>query len=448
MATQSSLELEPVLLQRLHDARMRSDSFFKIVKPDALYDRPIPERHRIIFYIGHLEAFDWNLLRERAFGLPVFHPEFDRLFAFGIDPVGGGLPRDQAADWPRLRQVTDYVEGAREALDKSLLASSSSGSKNGGREFPLDRLLHVAIEHRLMHVETLAYMLHQLPLDRKLRPRGEPASVTGFAARDLTSNFSLDIPEGLATLGLSRADAEFGWDNEYERHGVRVPGFAIDRYKVTNRDYLEFVQAGGYRERLLWADRDWKWKEEAGISHPVFWTRVGDAWLYRTMFDQVPLPYDWPVYVSHAEASAYARWKGKSLPTEAQWHRAAVGTPEGPEREYPWGNEYPTAKHGNFDFHSWDPAPVASFPAGRSAFGVEELLGNGWEWTSSVFAPFPGFERFPFYLGYSADFFDGKHYVMKGASARTAACMARRSFRNWFQSHYQYVYAGFRCVEN
>lgn len=448
MATQSGLEVEPVLLQRLHDARMRSDSLFAVVQPDALYHRPIPERHRIIFYIGHLEAFDWNLLRERAFGLPAFHPEFDRLFAFGIDPVGGGSPRDQPADWPAIPLVTEYVERVREALDKSVLAASSSDIRNGGREFPLDRLLNVAIEHRLMHVETLAYMLHQLPLDRKVRPAGEPASVSGYAARDLTSNFSLDIPEGLATLGLSRADAQFGWDNEYERHSVRVPGFAIDRYKVTNGDYLEFVQAGGYGAHSLWADRDWKWKTEAGISHPVFWTPIGDRWFYRTMFDQVALPDDWPVYVSHAEASAYARWKGKSLPTEAQWHRAAVGTPEGPEREYPWGDEYPTAKHGNFDFHSWDPAPAASFPAGRSAFGVEGLLGNGWEWTSSVFAPFPGFERFPFYLGYSADFFDGKHYVMKGASPRTAACMARRSFRNWFQSHYQYVYAGFRCVES
>jgi gamma-glutamyl hercynylcysteine S-oxide synthase len=447
MAAQSGLELQPVLLQRLHDARMRSDNLFAIVQPDALYDRPIPERHRIIFYIGHVEAFDWNLLRERALGLPAFHLGFDQLFAFGIDPVGGGLPTDQPAAWPAIGQIKEYVERVRETLDKSLLAALSSDIKNAGREFPLDRLLNVAIEHRLMHVETLVYMLHQLPLGRKVRPAGKPALVSGYAARDVTSNISSEIPEGLATLGLSRADTQFGWDNEYERHCVRVPSFTIDRYKVTNRDYLEFIEAGGYREQSLWADGDWKWKEEAGISHPVFWTRVGDAWFYRTMFDQVPLPADWPVYVSHAEASAYARWKGKILPSEAHWHRAAVGTPDGSERDYPWGNECPTAKHGNFDFHSWDPAHVASFPAGRSAFGVEGLLGNGWEWTSSVFAPFSGFEPFPFYLGYSADFFDGKHYVMKGASARTAACMARRSFRNWFQPHYQYVYAGFRCVE-
>jgi formylglycine-generating enzyme required for sulfatase activity len=154
------------------------------------------------------------------------------------------------------------------------------------------------------------------------------------------------------------------------------------------------------------------------------------------------------VYVSHAEASAYARYVGKSLPTEAQFHRAAYGTPEGSERAYPWGSSPPDPERGNFDFQYWDPVAVASYPGGRSALGVDDLIGNGWEWTSSLFAPLTGFEPFPFYPGYSANFFDGQHYVMKGGSPRTAACMLRRSFRNWFQAHYPFVYASFRCVAN
>jgi formylglycine-generating enzyme required for sulfatase activity len=136
------------------------------------------------------------------------------------------------------------------------------------------------------------------------------------------------------------------------------------------------------------------------------------------------------------------------LPTEAQWQRAAYGTPEGEERAYPWGSEKPSAKRGNFDFEHWDPISVAAHPEGASAFGVADLLGNGWEWTSTPFGPFAGFEPFPFYRGYSADFFDNKHFVMKGGSPRTAACILRRSFRNWFQPHYPYVYAGFRCVSH
>jgi len=158
------------------------------------------------------------------------------------------------------------------------------------------------------------------------------------------------------------------------------------------------------------------------------------------------LPLDWPVYVSHAEASAFARWAGKSLPSEAQWHRAAYGEGHRRENLYPWGDAAPGSAQGNFDFHRWDPVAVNAFPAGDSELGVSGMLGNGWEWTSTLFGPLPGFERFSFYPGYSADFFDGKHFVMKGGSARTAATMLRRSFRNWFQPRYQYVYAGCRCV--
>jgi gamma-glutamyl hercynylcysteine S-oxide synthase len=444
LAAPKYVENRNLLLERLEDARARTDELFAVVKTEALYDRPIPERHRIIFYLGHLEAFDWNLLHERILGIQSFHPEYDRLFAFGIDPVDGGLPTDQADDWPELGEVKEYVNKLRRTIDAGLEVALSQQGRNRNRfEFSPDQLLNVAIEHRLMHAETFAYMLHQLPLDRKvrkpsLRTLAEPASAPRM----------VEIPEGDATLGLARDGASFGWDNEFEKHVVHVPAFAIDEFEVTNGQYLDFMRPGGYDDRSLWSDADWKWKTDNNISHPAFWKQHGDHWHYLTMFDRVPLPMDWPVYVSHAEASAYARWAGKKLPSEAQWHRAAYGTPRGHEYLYPWGDHAPNSGHGNFDFQSWDPVPVSAYPDGRSAFGVADMLGNGWEWTSTPFQAFPGFEPFPFYLGYSANFFDGKHYVMKGGSPRTAACMLRASFRNWFQPHYQYVYAGFRCVND
>ena len=155
------------IIEELSAARQKTDELFAIVNSDALYDRPIAERHRIIFYIGHLEAFDWNLLHDRVLGLKSFDPEFDRLFAFGIDPVGGGLPTDQPSQWPSVAAVREYVRKIRAALDEKLPEALDSNS--AGRDgFPLSTLLDVAVEHRLMHVETLAYMLHQLPLDRKI----------------------------------------------------------------------------------------------------------------------------------------------------------------------------------------------------------------------------------------------------------------------------------------
>jgi formylglycine-generating enzyme required for sulfatase activity len=208
---------------------------------------------------------------------------------------------------------------------------------------------------------------------------------------------------------------------------VSVPAFAIDRYKVTNRQYLTFVKAGA--------------------SPPPFWRRRDGAWFWRALGGEIPLPMDWPVYVTHGEAAAYAAWAGRRLPTEAEFHRAAYGTPTGEERAYPWGDVPPTPAHGNFDGRRADPVAVTATPEGDSAFGVAQLVGNGWEWTSTVFGPFRGFHPHPAYPGYSASFFDGEHYVLKGASPVTPARLLRRSFRNWFRPDYRYVYAAFRCVE-
>lgn len=433
--------IDSLLLTRILEARRQSDALFDIVRTESMFERPIPERHRIIFYLGHLEAFDWNLLHENVFGLKGFHPEFDRLFAFGIDPVGGGLPTDQPADWPSLEQVREYVLNIRRALDEKLCAADFDREAQSRNGFPIETLLNVAIEHRLMHIETLAYMFHQLPPETKIGP-----AVTRTVASSHIEYRMIEIPAGEVTIGLRRDEGVFGWDNEFESYSANLPAFEIDRYMVTNRQFLEFTHAGGYETQSFWSEDDWDWVTKNGISHPVFWKRQNDTWLYRSMFGETALPLDWPVYVSHAEAAAYARWVGKALPAEQQWHRAAYGSPDGAQREYPWGRFAPDPSLGNFDLMRWDPSPVNAHPQGKSAFGVEGMLGNGWEWTSSVFAPFPGFQPFPFYPAYSSNFFDGKHFVLKGGSMRTAACMLRSSFRNWFQSHYQYVYAGFRCV--
>ena len=443
-ATVSQPDIRDQLLLRLAESRSITDDLFRIVRTDALYDRPIPERHRIIFYIGHLEAFDWNLIAGHALGLGAAHMGFDRLFAFGIDPVDGGLPQDSPSDWPRLSEVSAYNLRVREGIDDILKNHSQTSASRW--QYPQEVILNVAIEHRLMHAETLAYMLHQLSLDRKIVPHGYRTLGSQLSGPPIASRM-IDIPAGIATLGIPRGGDVFGWDNEFEEHPVEVPAFAIGAHKVTNGEFLQFVREGGYDDRQFWSVADWAWIKEQKIAHPRLWFERQNQWFYQAMFEKLPLPLDWPVSVSHAEAAAYARFRGLSLPTEAEFHRAAYGTQQGTEREYPWGDAPPDTGRGNFDFERWDPVAVGSYPDGRSAFGLEEPLGNGWEWTSSPFAPYPGFEPFPFYRGYSADFFDGKHFVVKGASPRTAASMLRRSFRNWFQPHYPFVYASFRCVE-
>jgi ergothioneine biosynthesis protein EgtB len=426
-------QVAPRLRERLADARLQTDRLFAIVHPDAMYERPVAERHRLAFYLGHLEAFDWNLLREPLLGARPFAPQLDRLFAFGIDPVASALPSDQPSDWPRIDDIARYNRRLRALIDIGLDGRMRIGDRidSDDDDDPIV-LMNMAIEHRLMHAETLAYLLHRLPLDRK---RKQFQASVQTAAPFIAS--MVDVPAGAVTLGRERIDG-FGWDNEFEARCVDVPAFAIDRYMVTNAQYLRFAEARGYDERAYWSDADWQWKSANGIDHPAFWVRGDDGWRWRGMFEERPLPGDWPVYVSHAEARAYAAWAGKALPTEAQWQRAATGSRhlDGERDDH----------RGNVDFRRFDPMPVHAPRHDVSEFGVVALFGNGWEWTASVFEPLPGFRPSPHYRGYSADFFDGRHFVLKGASARTAACIARPSFRNWFQPHYPYVYAGFRCV--
>jgi gamma-glutamyl hercynylcysteine S-oxide synthase len=440
-ATATRLQSRSQNLQlRLAEARRRTDELFALVRPVALYERPIPQRHRLIFYLGHVEAFDWNLLAHRAFGLAPFHPVFDKLLAFGIDPVDSGLPSDTEADWPKREEIEYYNRQVRQKLDEAL---GHTLQHPGDDQSNLFTMVETAIEHRLMHLETLAYLLHRLAPEKKVY-RKEKAISDGLAVEMQM----IEIPPGSATLGLKRVSGEeFGWDNEFEAHEVQVPAFAIQDSNVTNREFLEFMEAGGYENEGLWSGEAQEWKKREGIEHPGFWRRAGNLWMYRTMFGEIRLPLEWPVYVSHAEATAYANWLGRKLPSEAEFHRAAYGTLEGTaERAYPWGDENPGAEHGNFNFQGSEPLAVGSKPRGASAFGVQDLVGNGWEWTRTKLEPFEGFAPREFYPGYSADFFDGKHYVMKGGSPRTAACMLRRSFRNWFQPYYPYVYATFRCV--
>jgi formylglycine-generating enzyme required for sulfatase activity len=275
-----------------------------------------------------------------------------------------------------------------------------------------------------MHLETLAYMFHNFPYEMKKSPVRNHSETN----RELIGNEWKHIPAGTATLG-KQLDGEFGWDNEFRETSYDVGEFEIQRFSITNGEYLAYVRA-------------------SGAPLPHFWIRKGSEIFLRGMFEEIPLPLSWPVYVTQAEAAGYAQAHGKELPTEQQFHRAAFGTPAGISRSYPWGEQEPSPCFGNFDSRRWEPESVDATPEGDSAFGVTQLVGNGWEWTSTPFGPLPGFTPRPTYPGYSANFFDGQHFVMKGGSPRTAKRLLRRSFRNWFRLDYPYMYAKFRCVSN
>jgi gamma-glutamyl hercynylcysteine S-oxide synthase len=423
--------------------RQRSRQLFDIVRPEAYYSRPISLRHPIVFYEGHLPAFSLNTLVKKALGRQGVDEGLERLFARGIDPEDeASASRSQRAEWPSRDEVRRFGDDC-DALILDALANAPL-EQSGHPLLHEAQAVYAVLEHEAMHQETMLYMWHQLSYEHK-RP---PVHVNADDAGTTPSPATVAVPAGRATLGARPGEIPFGWDNEFPGLIVDVPAFLIDVHNVTNEQFMDFVDAGGYRQSEWWTPEAFGWVRQDALEHPRFWTRRNGAWKWRGMFEDADLPPAWPVYVSQAEGAAYARWKGARLPTEAEYHRAAFAEPSGNERQYPWGDQPPTASRGLFDFTSWNPVAVGRHPAGQSAWGAHDLMGNGWEWTCTEFAPFDGFRPMASYPEYSADFFDGQHLVMKGASPATAAELLRRSFRNWFRPNYPYVYATFRCVRS
>ncbi|MBI2994688.1 MAG: ergothioneine biosynthesis protein EgtB [Gammaproteobacteria bacterium] len=420
------------LRERLESAWLRTDAIFAMLDPRAWYERPIPLRQPFIFYLGHLPAFAWNQVVRGVLDREDFRPEFDALFARGIDPVGvDRYEPDAPTQWPEPSEVLVYRDRVRDALRASFDAVAERETNDVLAE--RGRIWQLVIEHELMHQETLLYMMQQLRRDYVRRPDDVPAYCTGASARGR----AVTIPAGTATLGADFENAAFGWDNEFPRHEVEVDAFDVDALPVTNADWIEFVEAGGYDRPELWDADAFAWRMRVDHTQPLFWQREGDTWRYLTLFDDLPLRdvAGWPVFVSHAEATAYARWRGADLMTEAEFHRAAEGAP--------WGDP----RSSNIDLTHWAPIPAGSYSESASQHGVLDLIGNAWEWTRSRFGPFDGFKAYArTYPGYSADFFGDQHRVMLGASWATDAALVRPSFRNWFQPHYPYVFAKFRCV--
>jgi gamma-glutamyl hercynylcysteine S-oxide synthase len=440
-AVEQSQLLAETLSQALRQAFDRSDTIFDLIVPQAYYERPIALRHPINFYEGHLAAFIWNTLFRRVLKKESFNPAFDRLFERGIDP-GTREAADEATilEWPDRQAVREYKRQIHEQLFNYLnradyLSPQHPLLKNG-------ELIFLLLEHELMHQETLLYMVHQLPHELKVKPVDYSLPLAGTGLKSTM----VDIPAGKTVLGAKPGEFPFCWDNELPGFEVEIDAFSMDVFNVTNAQFVEFIEASGYQREEFWTPQAWRWLQEQQKSHPQNWIRSESGWRFHSFFEEMPLPLFWPVYVTQAEAAAYARFVGKDLPTEAEWHRAAYG--DNQTAPYPWGIELSNASsQGNFNFQKWTPVPVGSYSCAPSPYGVHDLSGNGWEWTCTPFEPFPGFQPSAGYPQYSADFFDGQHYVIKGASCFTDARLLRRSFRNWYYWHYPYMYATFRCVK-
>ena len=352
-------------------------------------------------------------------------------------------PRWVRGDLPLLdrREALSYIDEVRgdalAILQRVELDPGHPLLRNG-------YVFEMVLQHEAQHQET---MLQALDLRQDLEEYPALPPPRSLGGRQVDDTERVVIPGGRFLMGTD--DTSAAYDNERPQHPVEVPTFAIDRFPVSNRRYARFVEAGGYHNPEFWSDAGWEWRQGADLEAPQGWIRrIGGDWLVRRFGHVVELDPTEPVqHVSFFEAEAFARFEGGRLPTEMEWEKAASWGPDATSpRVYPWGSERPGPDLANLGQQRWGPAPVGAYPRGGSAYGVEQLLGDVYEWTSSSFLPYPGFRAFP-YPEYSEVFFgDPEFRVLRGASWATSTEVARNTFRNWDYRIRRQIFAGIRLA--
>lgn len=422
------------LAELLEEARARTLRLIEPVAADDLVRQHDPLMSPIVWDLGHIAHFEalWLL---RNTGGSVAHGEMPGLY----DPFAHPRATRGSLALPTVREALATMARTRAlVLERLSRLNWSSGD-------PLLRggyVVHMVAQHEHQHGETVLQTLqlktgtpYPAPRDWTI-PRGmavDPAMV--------------GVPAGAYPVGTD--DRTWAYDNERPRHRVHLAAFEIDRAPVTNAEYARFVGEGGYARAELWSEEGWRWRMEADVSAPKHWRRDGEGWRVQTFDQDEPLPPDHPVcHVCWFEAEAYARWAGKRLPSEAEWEVAATWDPAtASARRYPWGDEPPTPDIANVDQLRFGTTPVGAFPRNVSPLGCVGMIGDVWEWTSSDFAPYPGYATFP-YREYSEVFFGPRHKVLRGGAWATRAAVARATFRNWDFPVRRQIFAGFRCARD
>jgi gamma-glutamyl hercynylcysteine S-oxide synthase len=298
----------------------------------------------------------------------------------------------------------------------------------------------MVVSHENQHDETMLQALNLRPGPPLLRDTRAPA-----AGRPGVAGTSVLVPGGPFLLGVDAASEPYSLDNERPAHVVDLPAFRIGRVPVSNGEWQQFIDDGGYHEPGWWSERGWRHRQSAGLTAPQFWNSDGKT---RTRFGYVEdVPADEPVqHVSYFEAEAYAAWAGARLPTEIEWEKACAWDPAtDTRRRYPWGAQEPSDALANLGGGALRPAPVGAYAAGASAYGAEQMLGDVWEWTASPLRPWPGFIPM-IYERYSLPFFDGDYRVLRGGSWAVEAAILRPSFRNWDHPYRRQIFSGVRLA--
>lgn len=408
-----------------------------LANEEAFYKRADPLRHPIIFYLGHTAVFFINKLVLSKIISTRINPVFESTFAVGVDEMSWDDLNMEHYDWPTVAEVREYRQQVRELIEAVIL------------QMPIDMpigwnspawVILMGIEHIRIHLETSSVLIRQLPLtDLKPILDWEICPTAGVAP----DNELLSVDGATVAIGKSPRSPLYGWDNEYGKHEVNVKGFKASKFLCSNGEFLRFIEDKGYETKEFWTEEGWAWLSYERAKHPRFWRRNETGWKLRLVFNEIEMPWNWPVEVNQLEAKAFCNWKMKKsnspirLPAEEEWlllrDMAEI-------EDQPYWKKAP----GNVNMeHFQSPCPVNQFSFGA----FYDLIGNVWQWTETPISGFKGFTVHPFYDDFSTPTFDLRHNLIKGGSWISTGNEATRDARYAFRRHF-YQHAGFRYVES
>lgn len=417
------------LIDMLRDARARTLQLLEGLGPRHLMGPRLDIVNPLLWEVGHVAWFHERfVLRAIDNAAPLLE---------GTDALYDSIRVPHDARWelplPALPETRRYLAGVLSALIARL---------GDGLASEVDSYLYQLITfHEDMHGEALIWtrqvLAYPTPALRDTIALGRAGPLEG----------DVEIPGGLHLLGASPGAERFVFDNEKQGHEVELAPFRIARAPVTNAAFAQFVDDGGYHMPKLWDEAGWRWRSAAGADHPVYWTRGPSGWHERRFDRMVPIgPHQPVIHVNWHEARAYCRWAGRRLPTEAEWEAAASGGPHPPgtpKPRFPWGDAPPDPGRANLEGLALGCTDVAALPDGDSPQGCRQLIGNVWEWTDSVFAPYPGFQP-EVYREYSEPWFAEGRRVLRGGCWATRGRLLSNAHRNFFTPERRDILAGFR----
>lgn len=413
----------------------RYESLFETLKSDqGFYQKSTPLRHPLIFYFGHTATFFVNKMLLAGLIDKRINPEFESMFAVGVDEMSWDDLDDAHYDWPAVEEVKAYRQQVKATINKVI--------QKAPLKLPIDWdnpwwAILMGIEHEHIHLETSSVLIRQQQLDLVKQHRDwRPFTKSD----DAPENSLVTIPAGNVDLGKAYADSVYGWDNEYGQHEAELEAFQAAKYLVSNQEFLEFVEAGGYRQDSYWEEEGLEWRQFTKAEHPTFWVKQGDDWQLRLMTELVAMPWNWPVDVNYHEAKAFSNWKAEKigqpvrLPTEDEWYRLYdhAGIEELSEQQ--------ATANLHLDYAA-SSCPVDQFKHGD----LYDVVGNVWQWVETPTYPFDGFKVHPIYDDFTTPTFDGRHNLIKGGSWISCGNETRRTARYAFRRHF-FQHAGFRYV--